>query len=1346
MKLKDKFFISFFYPFLITIVLDMIIVTIILYIFTNYYLDKRTAQNIIELEKKSARITINSVNVLISTTLLKVQASLNEQIIFYQKMANKTDEIIDYRINDYMVSTLNLDGNFIRKNRENLKYMGLWFVDYNTTESSLQNNDPIRLQLITFSNMLPNIYSTLTASKLIVSQFSYYFEKTDLLVSFPLEFHIQSGNANYFRNIAKNPAWCLDSKGKPYHTFKFKCAEAYISLLKAKKGVFDVNHLDLKGRTIYITNSHKQDKTNIDSKTVFSIYVEFNDPISGGLGYAIADIYQDDLLFAFDNFNSQLSGYYLITSIGYNQVFYYPQMGNYAKTPAEHIFRWDRNFYLQEKIHFMNDIQKLLTSNYNKYINDDTNSLFEEIKINGVDTSEQYFYINGKKFHFSMFPIVLENIQGTKEHILTIVYLYNYDLYYDGFKSYSSNSIIKVILEIIIFMVFGSGLLYLIVLAFNTLAKNIVIPIKNVNYMLKGIHIGGENRLEYLDFLKKKHDENLEKLEKLYYNNTEKKKKKEITEENDNQPLTNNTNNINEDQNKKIKNNNNLNNNSEIQEDVNILKKIEYSDKDKDKDKDKEKDNINEMEYNGEIINPKEDYNKQYDLESDYIEKEINFYDFDEELLQYRPIEIDRLVKVLLDLKGALLLTSTDHQVEQIINYSYSEEIFRNFKNKEGTTICQSNIGNLQSQLLKFDKAIYHLALSLKDDKLKRFLSRTLSDELDESDTLLHKISLSYNNNKEKEKINILAEKQQNTSHDKFSQKIIGILINSRYCKLVKVYFKFFSLIRKSDNEILSGQFMNTSLHTINYYHKIIIQYIYLSYVKNDLIKIGESILDYIEFLIKFKFKPSSDTKYLLNIYNRERPEYKDKQKYKKKIFEKILGWLNLFDNYVSHVRDNSSLGDDKSIVDDYSNSLNSGNNELNSSSQSVFLFRVNIQRGDFIKGKFALACKDYNDALFFFIRAAKKKSIVLDGLIQKKALKHIYKISLKIMKNLKKYGIINTSINKKLFEFEKVKNRFVNKRKMTFLFDRGNTMDVDEKNQEEKLTFREELENIRNEIIKDINECNIKQAKDIIILIDFNVHDSESNNNTNSNKIDAFIDQTKTILNNYLSCNDRLGVFIYIKNYKIICPLMCKNKIDINNFNKDLTYYKKKIFNEKKETEEFVDVDISENDLLEEKLEFPSNNEHFSEQRSEEESCEENDKKIKDYEMLIGMIKSINYIICYLKKKESVKNEKYIILFSDLFNYLSINDPYIEKKIENMPKDKNIHFLLVGKNRNRNIQNEKEKILEEDEKKMTEIIKEKYGEKSELIEFDNMKKIQTILSSNKVIKDEIFYPNERYK
>ena len=179
----------------------------------------------------------------------------------------------------------------------------------------------------------------------------------------------------------------------------------------------------------------------------------------------------------------------------------------------------------------MHHIQKLLTLNYNKYINMDSESIFEEIKINGDNNSDQYFYFNGEKFYFSLFPIVLENFEGLKEHVLSIVYFYNNQLYYNSVLSYQSNTAIKIVLEIALFTIFGSGLLYLVVLTFNTLAKYIVIPIKNVNYMLKGIHIGGENRLEYLDFLKKRQDENLEKLEKI----GEKLIKNDLVDETDNQ-------------------------------------------------------------------------------------------------------------------------------------------------------------------------------------------------------------------------------------------------------------------------------------------------------------------------------------------------------------------------------------------------------------------------------------------------------------------------------------------------------------------------------------------------------------------------------------------------------------------------------------------------------------------------------------------------------------------------------------------------------------------------------------------------------------------------------------------
>ena len=1292
MKLEKIFFRSFFYPFLIGVLMSMITVTYFLGKFTHNYIDERTGKNVVDLEKEYAEININSVNKILTTSLLKIQISLNEQILYYQKLSNRTKDLTNQKINDYLKCLLDIDDEFILKNRKNFKYVGFWFIDNNTTFESLEDDSFTKLQLIVFSNIIQNVYTTLEATNTLVPYFYFMFDKTDLFINFPIEYDYLLNNLNVYTNFEDNPSWCTDSNGKLYKTYKFKCREFYINFQKSKQKKFDINFSDQENKTIHLTNPYK-DLGQDNNPNIFTMCIDFYDPISNGIAYACADVYQDNLLFSFDNFNSKLVGYFLISLVGLNKVFYFPQLDDFSRTPAENIFRWDRKFYLKEKTDFINNVQNLITSNYIKYINGSNNVFVNEIKINGVNTSEQYFYFNGVKYYFSLYPVVLENLKGYTEHVLSIVYFYNNNLYYDKFKSYQYNSNIKILLEILLFTIFGSGLLYLVVLTFNTLAKYIVIPIKNVNYMLKGIHIGGENRIEYLDFLKKRQNENLEKLEKIYFYKDKKIKNEMIDNNNDNDDN---------------KDNNDNNKKNDFQEDQ--------------LNKSNDKNNLNDFEFNGEIINSKINYNQKYDKESDYIEKEINFYDFDEELLQYRPLEIDRLVKVLLNLKGALLVTSSNNQIEKIINYSYSEGIFRNFKNKEGASICQSNIGNLQSQLLKFDKAIYHLALSIQDDKLKRFFSRTLSDELDESDVLLQKLYLTYNKDKNKEKENKLVVKQQNNSHDNFSQKRIGMLINSRYCKLINVYFKFFSTIKKSNIEMLSGQFMNTYFHTINYYHKILIQYIYLCYMKNDSVKIGESILDYIEFLIKFKFKLSKNNKYILNIHNRDHPEYKEKQIYKKKIFDKIMKWFNLFDSYVSHVSDNSLLGDEKSIVDD----MNLENNDINSGSHSVFLFKVNIQRGDFLKGKLAIACDNYKDALFFFILASKKKSIVLDGLIQKKSLKYINKITNKIYKKLEKYGIINSLINNSFIEYDKIKYR------------KNNKIYLNNKEDKDKKTFKDEINIIKNEILNDINECNVKQSKDIIILIDFNLYENELNV---KNNIDSFIDQANIILNNYLSNNDKLGVFIYTKGHNIICPLMYKKNIDIKGFTKDLLNFKKKYYNEYSETDE---LNTKKNDLPNEKIEFQSNL-NYTESNGDLDSFDEEDMRTKNIKIFSGLLKSIIYIKNYFRIKQAYKNEKYFILFTFLFNYFEINDKEIEKRIEELPIDKEINFILVGKYKYKKVNNENncEKNLED---KISEIIKEKFGSISSLIDFDNMKKIKTILSNNNDIKDEIIYPNEIYK
>ena len=109
---------------------------------------------------------------------------------------------------------------------------------------------------------------------------------------------------------------------------------------------------------------------------------------------------------------------------------------------------------------------------------------------------------------------------------------------------------------------------------------------------------------------------------------------------------------------------------------------------------------------------------------------------------------------------------------------------------------------------------------------------------------------------------------------------------------------------------------------------------------------------------------------------------------------------------------------------------------------------------------------------------------------------------------------------------------------------------------------------------------------------------------------------------------------------------------------------------------------------------------------------------------------------------KKDIKNEKYVILFTDSLNIQSIDDTEnIEIIFNNLKEDKKVILILVGK-----INVEIHQKNDSSTVNLEELILSKFNEKSEVINFENMKRIKTILSSNNVIKDEIVYPNEIYK
>ena len=393
------------------------------------------------------------------------------------------------------------------------------------------------------------------------------------------------------------------------------------------------------------------------------------------------------------------------------------------------------------------------------------------------------------------------------------------------------------------------------------------------------------------------------------------------------------------------------------------------------------------------------------------------------------------------------------------------------------------------------------------------------------------------------------------------------------------------------------------------------------------------------------------------------------------------------------------------------------------------------------------MCCKNYNDALFYFIHSAKMKSVVTDGLIKKKSLKRIFKLLLKMAKKFKKYGIINQSIKEKLFNQHDIKRASI-KRKITKKnLNHYNINNKFVKNDDNyNNTFNEEIQKIKTDIIKDINECNIKEVKDIIIIIDFNIYTKLENNEINEDKIENFITQAKLILNNYLSPNDRFATFIYNNQYQILCPLMYKYQIDLKSFSNDLNILKEKVFQKQKDFDiNLDDFDNSKN--IDTDLKFDENNFrlNFREESSEYSNNEE--ESGKNFDKMEGLIETINYIKNYIKIKEEIKNEKYIILFTDLFN-ANISDNGIENIFVKLKENKETKFILVGKNKSFKQENNKSIFTNEinEEQNIINIFLNKFHEKSEMIPFENISKIKNIISNNNAIKDEIIFPNEIYK
>ena len=149
-----------------------------------------------------------------------------------------------------------------------------------------------------------------------------------------------------------------------------------------------------------------------------------------------------------------------------------------------------------------------------------------------------------------------------------------------------------------------------------------------------------------------------------------------------------------------------------------------------------------------------------------------------------------------------------------------------------------------------------------------------------------------------------------------------------------------------------------------------------------------------------------------------------------------------------------------------------------------------------------------------------------------------------------------------------------------------------------------------------------------------------------------------------------------------------------------------------------------------------------------EEEEMNEDDENSKDSNLseaidirptITRVINFLSFFVNYSIMKENENNERYILFFSNLFNELKNNFTTINEEFDKF-MDENLHLLIVGKLKKYSMDIKRAKQI------INNVLLRNFGAKSEFVEFENIKKIKTILSSNSSIVDDIIFPNEIYK
>lgn len=354
----------------------------------------------------------------------------------------------------------------------------------------------------------------------------------------------------------------------------------------------------------------------------------------------------------------------------------------------------------------------------------------------------------------------------------------------------------------------------------------------------------------------------------------------------------------------------------------------------------------------------------------------------EEEYINIRSRDIQYLFCRLINVRDSLSTVNVDKRKvskKLLPDMLFATEKFEQMKNIPAFNICNSNLGNLLIECKKYDIAIMHLKQSdtLSSSDFREYERRISSDFNRQSFT--SKKASSFSGNNEIKKDYISSHESLNIPTDETEKNTK--LIESRYPKLIYAFKQFFKTLRALE-KIKEKQYSNYNIpsmliseiefystkkmHFLEEFSKTLDNYLILtnpcvSQVKNKHIY---ALLEKIDFIIKYELKSSKITK--------------ETFKNLKDCIHKAKELIKL----------NKDINKPKQILQ----LLIKEETEFDSIDLPNDIIK---QRLNYSRGKLALFCSHYLDAIKYFTKIIYKHGIIIsDANIIVKSLKKLIFIS----------------------------------------------------------------------------------------------------------------------------------------------------------------------------------------------------------------------------------------------------------------------------------------------------------------------------------------------------------------